>query len=267
MTTAVRTRRLRAAPGVAALAALALTACASEEDPAEFEDPEAASQTQEETSGGLPENTGEPEAADETSGAGEDSAGAALNESEEADSGGEVDEEPAEDPTDETASGEGRPVNPDDAVETITYALPTDSINGTMTVGLHHLRTNGETMELLLTYTPEFDEHEQYSLWDLHGKDHSQVPPSLYDRENLKSYSLLRADSSWNVQSVWATEQTTVDLASGDSQPYWANFPAPEDDIDTLNVGIPNAPEFEDVEIQGDSDEQSPGGDGNGEDE
>lgn len=259
MVRTTRTRFWRTAPGVAALAALALTACAPDEDPAEFEDAEAASQTEEQTED---QSDGE---ADTEPGEGE-----AEAEGSQADSGAEPDAESTEDPNDETTADNDGPVNPDDAVETITYALPSGRIDGTMTVGLHHLRTNGETMELLLTYTPEFDEHEQYSLWELHGKDHAQVPPSLYDRENLKRYSLLRVGGGWNVQNVWATDQATVSLASGDTQAYWANFPAPEDDIDTLNVGIPNAPEFEDVEIEGASSDEQPSGhdvNGNGEDE
>lgn len=118
-----------------------------------------------------------------------------------------------------------------------------------MTVGLHHLRVEGRTMELLLTYTPEFDQHEQYTLWELHARNHALVAPSLYDRENLKRYSILR-DGGWSSGGMWATRQADVELASGETQAYWANFAVPEDDIETINVGIPNVPEFKDVEIE-----------------
>ena len=151
---------------------------------------------------------------------------------------------------DDASGGAPEVIDPADAVDTISYTLPTDEIDGTMTVGLHHLIQRGRTMELLLTYTPEFRESGTFSLWELHGGNHSNVPPALFDRENLKRYDILRDGGTWDSAEIWNSKQAEHKLASGDTQAYWATFAAPEDDIDTINIAIPGAPEFEDVPIE-----------------
>ena len=209
--------RRQAALTLSALAALSLTACGAAD--AEFEDdsPEAG-----------PEDT-------------------APDQPNASDGGGQ---EPDDKDEEDQAAAGGGVIDPSDAVATIDYTLPTDEIDGTMTVGLHHLRRRGQTMELLLTFTPEFSGSGAYSLWDLHGRDHASVAPALFDRENLKRYDILRSGGDWDGENVWNSKQAKHKLASGDTQAYWATYAAPEDDIDTINIAIPGAPEFEDVAIE-----------------
>lgn len=141
-------------------------------------------------------------------------------------------------------------VDPADAIDTLSYPLPAGDIEGTMTVGLHHLRRRGETLELLLTYTPEFTEPGPFTLWDLHGGDHSVVPPALVDRANLTRYDILSTNGSWDTEGVWNSKQAEIELASGDTQAYWANFAAPIDDITAIDVVMAAGPSFEDVQIE-----------------
>lgn len=216
---------LKASVGLALVGVLALSACARD-DPAEFDE-------------------GDSQAASDTETTDTDSADA---ESQGADSEG-ADSEDANDDQDSGSSPETSPgVNPDDALETVTYPIPSDSIDGELTVGFHHLRVEGQTMELLLTYTPEFTGNDAHSLWQLHGNNHASVAPHLYDRENLKRYSILESGAGYG-EGHWATPQADVSIASGETQAYWATFAAPEDDITTINVGLPVGPEFKDVDI------------------
>lgn len=208
--------------GLAALAALTLTACASETEPA---DPA--------TQGAAEEPDTETTTDDDTAATDDETADT------DADAG--------------NAASAAGPVEPGDALETVTYEIPTEDIDGTITVGFHHLQVDENTMELLLTFTPEFEQDEAYTLWQLHSQDHSQVAPALYDRDNLKRYDILRSGGGWDTGNVWASGQHVIELASGDTQAYWANYAVPEDDIDTISVGIPNAPEIKDVEIAWDS--------------
>src|SRR5699024_5135893 len=204
------------AAGLAALAAFTLTACTSNDEPADTNQGAA----------GSPDT--ETPADEETVDADNDAAEA------DTDAG---DEQPS-----------AAPVDPGDALETVTYEIPAEDVDGTITVGFHHLQAEGETMELLLTFTPEFDQNEAYTLWQLHSQTHSLVEPALYDRENLKRYAVLRSGS--NQESIWSTQQNAAELTSGDTQAYWANYAAPQDDIDTISVGVPSGPEIKDVEIQ-----------------
>ncbi|WP_413544245.1 hypothetical protein [Citricoccus nitrophenolicus] len=238
-TTTDRPRRLHwrhAAILITALTALTLTACSGESEPAGFTEP--AGQTSAQASSVEGGSAATPEGQEEDAVAA-DGAGSST-------------------------------VDPADAVETVTYDIQTEGIDGTMTVGLHHLRRDGETMELLLTYTPEFQGRDAYALWELHAKNHAMVAPSLFDRENLKKYSILRTAGGWDNGQVWATPHNVAELASGETQAYWANFAAPEDDVETLNVGLPAGAEFEEVTIeegsQGSQGSQgSGGGEGGGE--
>lgn len=217
-----RPTRRQAALSFTALAALALTACGSGE--AEFNDPQ-----------DTPAEAGPEESAPEGGDA--------------SDSGGQ--DSPPQ--TDDQAPRSREQVDPDDAVATVTYTLPTDEIDGTMTLGLHHLRVRGDTVELLLTYTPEFDSNEAHTLLDLHGRSHQSVAPALFDRDHLKRYEILRKGKGWHGNSSWNSAHDQHELASGDTQAYWANFAAPQDDIETINVAVPGAPEFEDVPLERDS--------------
>ena len=141
-------------------------------------------------------------------------------------------------------------VDPADAIDTLEYPIASDEVEGTMTVGLHHLRRRGETLELLLTYTPEFTEPGAFTLWNLHGDNHSVVAPALVDRANLTRYDILTTDGSYDGPTMWNSKQAAVELASGDTQAYWANFAAPIDDISAIDVLMGAGPSFEDVQIE-----------------
>lgn len=214
-TAADQTGLTRAGIGLAALTALLLTACAPDED-AEFEDGEPASQTEENGQTGEEAGDGNSEAEDD----GEDTDGGAV----------------------QTSEGV---IDPADATHTVEYSIPDSDIDGTITLGLHHLEVKGNTMELLLTFTPEFDQHDAVNLYGIHGNNGSLARPTLVDRENLKRYSPLSGPGS----QPWATEVVGPRVNSGETLVFWATFAVPEDDIDVINVGIPAAPEFEDVEI------------------
>jgi len=60
---------------------------------------------------------------------------------------------------------------------------------------------------------------------------------------------------------AWASAIGDVEVRSGEQYLHWAYFPAPEDDIDTVDVAvIPGAQEFRDVHIDwGDAEPGSAG--------
>lgn len=212
--------------GVGALAALALTACSGAA-------PEAGVTEGGQTASSAP--AGQGSETEETAGA--TSSDDAFSEGGAADGDGP-----------DAGAGPGG-VDPADAVETLTYDIPSGEIEGTMTVGLHHLEVDGQTMELMLSFTPEYEGTEAHSLWDLHGNNHSMVAPALYDRENLKQYNILNHQGSGTyVDSNWATAQD-LEFASGTTQAFYANYAAPEDEIESINVGLPVGVEFKDVEL------------------
>lgn len=230
-------RTLTGLSGLTLAALLTLTACSGEADSAEFTDS---------AQGASQDTSGTDAAAQSPSG------GSTVEPSATGDGAGG-----------ESGAGErSASVVPADAAETITYDIPSEGIDGTVTVGLHHLERRGQTLELLLTYTPEFSGNETQTLFDLHAGDHSLVAPALFDRENLKRYDILRVGGAWDTGAHWATSQGKVELASGETQPYWATFAAPEDEIDTLNVAVPAGPEFQDVTIETASGTDSEGGTG-----
>lgn len=241
MTTTTGRRLLgRTVPGVLAFAALALTACAPDDNAAEFEDAEAVSQSEDET---------EDQSGDDTDT--EPSEGETESERSEADSGAEpgAADGAAENSSDAVAQASEGPIDPADALQTVEYNIPASDIDGSITLGLHHLQVKDSTMELLLTFTPEFSSGGVNNLYNLHGNNGGLANPALFDRENLTRYSALRADSE-----SWSTHVVGPRVSSGETIVYWANYAVPEVDIETINVGIPAAPEFEDVEIDwGDS--------------
>ncbi len=211
--------------GLIAVAALGLTGCSPDQESAQFEDTETASAQ-------------EAEAQEDTS-TEEETDNDGPSDAEEAD---HAEEQAAEGTAVQTSEG---PIDPNDALHTVEYSLPSTNIDGTMTLGLHRLQVRDNTLELLLTFTPEFDQHDTHTLYGLHGNNGALAKPALFDRENLKQYSSLRSDRG----VAWETDVVGPRVASGESIAFWATFAVPEDDIDTINVGIPAAPEFEDVEI------------------
>lgn len=219
-----RTLPVRSLTALVLAGGLALTACSTDGSTAGFTEGE--------------DNTEQAAVTAETTGAPEDDA------TEDADQGDDAGSSDGEN------NASGTQITADDAVETVTYDIPEDDIDGTITVGFHSLKVRGETMELTLTYTPEFEGGDSYNLWRLHSSDHSAVAPALFDRENLKRYDILRAGPEWESGDVWNSSHLVTQLNSGETQVYQATFAAPQDDIDTINVAAGVGPEFEDVTIE-----------------
>lgn len=256
MGTTTRTRFWRTAPGIAALAALALTACAPEDDSAEFEDAEPAS---------AGEQTAEAAEAQEEA-AEEDSADGDAQD-DQADAGNEDDEASVDE-----QNSDAYEVDLGEPVETMTVPMVEDQ--GEVAIGLHSLVHEGEAMVLTVSFTPDLESEEDIRLsemFNLRPGHENSLRPYLNDRENLKRYSVLghgHGDRGW--------QSSGFDSIFVDGEPgyYWAHFPAPEDDIDAVNVSVlPDVPDFEDVEIQQSSavpdeaaDEDSESGDEDAED-
>lgn len=230
----------QAVTALAAVTVLTLTACAPDEDSAEFEDPEQVTQTQEDDEETV---TDEPEDADDA----EDEAAAAGNADEDSAAEDESNEQT------EGASSSTGPLNPEDAIETITHEVPGDS-STSVEVGFHGLRVEGEVMLLELSFTGEFYGSQPMNVYSMLGG--TAIYPELNDRQNLKQYTVI--GSGHNRWSTPATNSASH-YESGQTAPYWAYYAAPVDDIETITVSvIPGSVEFEDVEIEwGESD---PGG-------
>ena len=137
MVRTTRTRFWRTAPGVAALAALALTACAPDDDAAEFEDSVLAAQTQATGGGGEPgEDDGEQTQQEEP-------AEAEATDTESADA-----EAAQEEDGDTSGNAEDVTLDPADALQTYAYPIAHESgeVEGEITVGVHAVTVEGETL-------------------------------------------------------------------------------------------------------------------------
>ncbi|WP_062948177.1 hypothetical protein [Brachybacterium sp. sponge] len=216
------TTRRGALLALASLGALSLAACTTGGD-AEFEE----SGGNEAGDGGSDSDSGDQEQPAASDGGGEEGSAGGADDAQAASS-----------------------VDPADAIATLEYPIASDEAEGTMTVGLHHLRRRGETLELLLTFTPEFTEPGAFTLFDLHGDNHSVVAPALVDRANLTRYDILNTSKSYDSPAMWNSTQNVIELSSGDTQAYWANFAAPIDDITAIDVVMGAGPSFEDVQIE-----------------
>jgi len=139
------------------------------------------------------------------------------------------------------------PVGPEVAIETITYDMPgaDPREEATVTVGLHSLRHEGDVLALELSFTPDFKGDGEYDLYQMHG---TRIMPVLNDRANLKQYTVL---GSGGGGGGWQTDTgpVTQSARSGQTLMYWGYFAAPEDDIDTIAVGVGQV-EFTDVTIE-----------------
>jgi len=134
---------------------------------------------------------------------------------------------PPEQPTSE--------VDPADVLAETTYPMAASDVGGgTITVGVHDLKVDGETMLLTLYFTPEFDGEEPLNLFEMHG--YGPLSPVLNDRANLKQYTVLDDDDS----GEWATPVGPIGASadSGDTLVWWGYYAAPEDDIDTIAVSV-----------------------------
>lgn len=161
-------------------------------------------------------------------------------------------------------AGDDATLTMDDAVETITYSIQGDAAEGEITMGLQSLELVDDAMLLTLTFMPEYEDSDAVHLFqDLHGdQGNSVLAPVVNDRANLKAYHVPRQTQNPHVQGggwiggsfgrgTWASPVGDVEAQSGELITHWAYFPAPEDDIDTVDVAVvPGVQEFQDVEIQ-----------------
>lgn len=246
---------LRTVPAVAAVTALALTACASDEA-ADFEDGDVDTAGQTEPAAGT-END-DAEAATDSDSEGEsdpDDESGSENGAEQEDDGSAAEDEPAS-PVDESR-------HPDNAQQVVTYPLP--EVEGEMTMGLQSLTANEQGLLLSVSFVPDYDDETEdgpLTMFELHGPDgisghNAYLLPTLSDRQNFKQYYVPTPDlrhraQGWAGRSAdaWATQLEGFGLTSGEVFSLWAYFPVPEDDIDVIDVAVmPGAPEFQSVEI------------------
>lgn len=245
MSTAARTRSLRASAGLVAIAALALTACASDES-AEFEDGQA-------EAAGQTEQTAETQATEEDAAAAADEQAEVTDETADSEEGSAETAEASE--TDEAAAPDLR-----EAEQTVT--VPTfEPGMGEVTVEVYPLEVEEDVMRLSLAFTPDLDSGDSIrtdQMFDTVGPGRLMLP-TLNDRQNLKEYSILGAsgmsDSGWSTGSQ--------EIGDGDTASYWAYYSAPEDDIDSISVAVAaGMPEFDEVSIEwGDATPNTDGGD------
>ncbi len=244
----------RAAVPVALAAALVLVGCGQDAEFIDDDAPASPSQTDGSGDGAEVDGDDDDDAADgtepdrtETDGTETDGTETDGAETDGADTDGTEDDDGVDGQTSDPSLAQ---ISPEDAIATITYPLPgtEDPENETVTVGLHELRIKGEVMQLQLSFTPEATGGDLYGIYDMNG--HTRLDPRLNDRENLKQYLVLEGSGLWG---EWATGTVNRDpkVSTGQTLAYWANFAAPQDDIDTIDVAvIAGVPEFEDVVIE-----------------
>lgn len=112
------------------------------------------------------------------------------------------------------------------------FELP--GTNDKVTVGVHSLVADGDTMKLTLVLTPDFasvEESETVSIFKI--TDPWYLSPRLIDRENHKEYSIV-SDSSNKRWQVDTMSKTT----NGEPIIWWGIYAAPEDDIDTVDLRV-----------------------------
>lgn len=172
-------------------------------------------------------------------------------------------------------SGEDTTPDPDEALQTVTYAM-TGPTEGEITMALQGLEVGEEGMLITVTFIPEYEQGDEpaHFVEDMHNPDNANIVnyllPVVSDRDNLKAYYVpldnpARAGGGWGTGSdnAWATN-VNHHVHSGEALTMWAYVPAPQDDIDTVDVSmVPGAPEFRDVEIDwGDHSPADHGGSG-----
>lgn len=254
MARTTRTRFWRTVPGVAALAALALTACVPDDDAAEFEDSEPAAQTQATGGGGEPgEDDGEQTQQEEP-------AEAEATDTESADA-----EAAQEEDGDTSGNAEDVTLDPADALQTYAYPIAHESgeVEGEITVGVHAVTVEGETMQLQLSFTPDYEEPEdgpvQFNALHARGQNLGNAQwlrPIIADRENLNSHHVLQWDAGAH-NNYWMTmlgySGEGLFAPAGEAVPFFAYFAAPQDPIDQVDVSLPEiGVTFESVELIGD---------------
>lgn len=225
MKTHLDDKLLRTSLGLTVVATLALTACAPENEAAEFEDAEETADVSEE-------------------------------------------EGPAEDTQEDDASEDREDVTlePEEAIENITYAFQDEDHDGEITMGLHGLEVGDQGMLLTVSFVPEYDESEDVlEFGEMHDTSLDYLLPLVSDRENFKAYYVPHTGeggpgamqdypmSGWSTSTAgeaWASEIGGREAPSGEPMVLSTYFPIPEDDIDTVDIAVvPGVQEFTDVQI------------------
>lgn len=150
----------------------------------------------------------------------------------------------------------------DDAVAQISYPLTEGS--GSMTMGLHAPIVDGDTMLVQVTFSAYFDNPNDDSEYfnRLHGvAGWNMLAPIVHDRANMKSYFVPRTKgvdnegggwlSSGQSKASWGSEMGRTQITHGEEYTMWSYFPAPEDDIEVVDVSVvPGVQEFKDIELE-----------------
>lgn len=150
---------------------------------------------------------------------------------------------------DEKASSQSDPVEatwPDDEDLVAEDVFPTlRSADQTVRVGIEDIIVTDDTMELRMVYTPE-ENLEDVRFVDVTTNMYSSPEVALIDRENLKKYSVLEEiDGPKRYQSSDSSE-----ARAGETVGFQVFYPAPEDDIDVIDVDLGSSlPIFEDVPL------------------
>ncbi|WP_420110704.1 hypothetical protein [Pseudactinotalea sp.] len=227
---ASRAVRYRFSVGLAILGALALGGCSDADGgSAEFEEPTSASATDAE---GSATPTPESEASESSTASGDDGASAGATS-----------------------------LDPADAVEALTYPMPDG--DGEITVGLHSLRVEGQSMVLMLSFVADYEhaEGDELTFNEMHGRvdnaGNTFIAPVLSDRDNLKTYHVLTQKGeaytyrAVSLSSPWSTDVNGLRLTSGEPLFVWANYALPEEGTEKVTISIDQGlPQFEDVVIE-----------------
>jgi hypothetical protein len=131
--------------------------------------------------------------------------------------------------------------DPDDVVADATFTTP--GTDDEARIGIESIVVDGSTMELRLVVTPlGGGPDETTSVYDVFD---GTVNIKLYDRENLKEYSVLM-----NTGRRYTSNAVDAAALPGESVGYQEFFSAPQDDITHVDVVLHSAwPAFEDVPL------------------
>lgn len=161
----------------------------------------------------------------------------------------------------EGAAGAAQATVRDSVLAEQTFDTPGgEGAGGTLTTAITALEVKGETMTLRWTLRWDNDEKsssETVSLSDLDARN----MPSVTDPANLKVYMPLCTEGSWqggavdqmqcgNSALVSPSESVFFQIPNHATVEAWAMFPAPQDEIDTVDVMLVDGwPTFTDVEV------------------
>lgn len=141
---------------------------------------------------------------------------------------------------------------------TLTYPTP-GAPGGEITLDVYPVEVQDKVMRLALVFYPEYD-GETLDYYELHnletsGQDwrNQELAPQLIDRQHYVKYEVIRPHRSPGLEGhvQWAREVEGAEMTSGEPFVWWGFLPAPEDEIDVIDVELPqlDLPPFEDVEV------------------